>query len=114
MHRYLVALFVALALLLPAPAEAHRRRASAPVVEPTDERLDALARCESGGDASKNTGNGFYGAFQFHPRTWRSMPERAGWPHTHTYEEQRDSARALVLRSGWRPFPGCSRRLGFR
>ncbi|MEY9937946.1 transglycosylase family protein [Streptacidiphilus sp. MAP5-3] len=31
---------------------------------------DAVAQCESGGDWSINTGNGFYGGLQFTPSTW--------------------------------------------
>src|SRR3954454_1865374 len=48
----------------------HRRRhvqrstASAP--------LQAIAACESGGNPSANTGNGFYGKYQFTMQTWQS------------------------------------------
>ena len=31
---------------------------------------DAVAMCESGGNWSANTGNGFYGGLQFAPGTW--------------------------------------------
>jgi nucleoid-associated protein YgaU len=31
---------------------------------------DAVAQCESGGDWSINTGNGYYGGLQFSPGTW--------------------------------------------
>lgn len=31
---------------------------------------DAVAECESGGNWSANTGNGFYGGLQFKPSTW--------------------------------------------
>ncbi|MDT5317887.1 MAG: hypothetical protein QOD88_409, partial [Mycobacterium sp.] len=31
---------------------------------------DAMAQCESGGNWSANTGNGFYGGLQFTPATW--------------------------------------------
>ncbi len=117
MHRYLIALFVALALLLPGPVDAHRRRSSrAPTMAPTPDRLAALAQCESGGNPRAVSHSGrYFGLYQFSLPTWRSMPERGGWPHTHTVEEQTDSARQLVLRTGWRSqFPSCSRRLGFR
>ena len=33
---------------------------------------DAIAQCESGGNWSTNTGNGFYGGLQFKPATWAS------------------------------------------
>lgn len=121
--RFVVSVLSALVLLTTTavPADAHRRRQSrrsppAVAVAPTDENLGRLAMCESRINPTTNTGNGYYGAYQFSLRTWRSMPGRAGtWPHHFTYEEQRESARALVLRAGWRSqFPGCSRRLGFR
>src|SRR5664280_537611 len=34
---------------------------------------DAVAQCESGGNASVNTGNGFYGAYQFDLQTWQGL-----------------------------------------
>ena len=33
---------------------------------------DAIAQCESGGNWSTNTGNGYYGGLQFSPATWAS------------------------------------------
>ena len=33
---------------------------------------DAIAQCESGGDWSANTGNGYWGGLQFAPETWSS------------------------------------------
>lgn len=120
--RFVVSFLSALVILtmIAAPAEAHRRRSSnrrppAVRVAPTDANLDRLAQCESHGNPSAVSRSGKYrGAFQFSLATWRSMPRRAGDPATHTYEEQRDSARDLVNRSGWGQFPACSRKLGFR
>ncbi|MEA2826992.1 MAG: resuscitation-promoting factor RpfA, partial [Actinomycetota bacterium] len=40
----------------------------------------ALADCESGGDYSINTGNGYYGAYQFSLSTWQSLGYE-GYPH---------------------------------
>src|SRR5919107_2910545 len=34
---------------------------------------DRLAQCESGGNWSINTGNGFYGGLQFSRGTWRAF-----------------------------------------
>lgn len=36
----------------------------------TEEWLRALRECEAGGDYTTNTGNGFYGAYQFMDSTW--------------------------------------------
>ena len=72
-----------------------------------------LALCESGGNAAANTGNGFYGAFQFMASTWRSVGG-TGLPHQHSYEVQRSFAQKLQARSGWGQWPHCSRKLGLR
>ena len=37
-----------------------------------DTNWDAIAQCESGGNWSINTGNGFNGGLQFTPSTWRA------------------------------------------
>ena len=47
---------------------------------------DAIAHCESSGNWSINTGNGFYGGLQFLPATWREhggvgSPEKAPREH---------------------------------
>ena len=34
---------------------------------------DAIAQCESGGNWSINTGNGFYGGLQFQQSTWQEF-----------------------------------------
>ncbi|WP_242424920.1 transglycosylase family protein, partial [Frankia sp. EI5c] len=33
---------------------------------------EGLRQCESGGNYTANTGNGYHGAYQFSPTTWRS------------------------------------------
>ena len=72
-----------------------------------------LRQCESGGRYTASTGNGFYGAYQFHPRTWRGLGY-AGLPHQAPPEVQDEAARKLQARSGWGQWPACSRRLGLR
>ena len=72
-----------------------------------------LRACESGGRYTTNTGNGFYGAYQFHPRTWRTLGY-AGLPHEAAPEMQDEAARRLQARSGWGQWPVCSRRIGAR
>lgn len=72
---------------------------------------EALGQCESGNNPQKNTGNGFYGAFQFLPSTWRSLGER-GLPHQVSYATQLAAAKRLQARSGWGQWPACARRLG--
>src|SRR5690606_36407752 len=41
---------------------------------------DWIAKCESGGNWSINTGNGYYGGLQFSLATWRSVGG-PGYPH---------------------------------
>lgn len=85
-------------------------------VYPTDELLYALAGCETGGRYDNpNTGNGYFGFFQFDLGTWREVGG-TGYPHEHPYEVQRDLARALILKpdGGWGRFPHCSRAIGAR
>jgi hypothetical protein len=72
-----------------------------------------LRNCESGGRYDRNSGNGFYGAYQFHPRTWRSLGY-PGLPHQAPPEMQDEAARRLQARSGWGQWPACSRRIGVR
>lgn len=72
----------------------------------------ALAGCESG-HTNANTGNSYYGYFQFLPSTWRSVGG-TGLPTDHSYAEQRHRAIILQQRSGWSQWPACTRRLGLR
>lgn len=80
---------------------------------PGGDILDALGRCESGGNPNLNTGNGYFGAFQFLPSTWRSLGY-SGLPTDHSYATQKEAAGRLIARSGWGQFPGCARKLGMR
>ena len=72
-----------------------------------------LRRCESGNRYDVNTGNGFYGAYQFHPRTWRGLGY-PGLPHQAPPHVQDEAAQRLQARSGWGQWPVCSRRIGAR
>lgn len=71
-----------------------------------------LADCESS-MTNANTGNGYYGYFQFSPTTWRGLGYE-GMPTDHSYTTQRQAAIDLQARSGWGQWPGCSRQLGLR
>lgn len=81
---------------------------------PTPEQLAELRQCESGGNYQANTGNGYYGAYQFLPSTWRSMNTGYDMPHTAPPEVQDDAAYRLIVRSGWGQFPACARKMGMR
>jgi resuscitation-promoting factor RpfB len=74
---------------------------------------DRLAECESNGNWSINTGNGFYGGLQFMAQTWRSVGG-SGLPHEASRAEQIKRGKILQERSGWGQWPACSRKLGLR
>lgn len=79
----------------------------------TGDAWSRLANCESGGNPSTNTGNGYYGAYQFSASTWSSVGG-SGLPHQASYEEQTARAQMLQARSGWGQWPSCSSQLGLR
>jgi hypothetical protein len=101
----------------PRRGRTYRFRASRSGVRPLvalgDDVWARLRSCESGGRYAINTGNGFYGAYQFHPRTWRNLGF-PGLPHQAAPEMQDEAARKLQARSGWGQWPVCSRRIGAR
>lgn len=71
-----------------------------------------LAQCESGGNYQINTGNGYYGAFQFDARTWHGLGY-SGLPHEASPATQNEAAYKLYnSRGGWSAWPACSRKLG--
>lgn len=71
----------------------------------------ALAQCESGGNPATNTGNGFYGLYQFTASTWQAMGG-SGLPSDASAAEQTARAQALQAQSGWGQWPGCAAKLG--
>ncbi|PPK97959.1 LysM domain-containing protein [Kineococcus xinjiangensis] len=77
---------------------------------------DRLAQCESGGRWNINTGNGYSGGLQFHPRTWSGFGGGQFAPRAHqaTREQQIVVAERVLARQGWRAWPACSRKLGLR
>jgi hypothetical protein len=74
---------------------------------------DDLARCESGGNWSINTGNGYYGGLQFSLSSWRAVGG-SGYPHRATKAEQINRGERLQAKQGWGAWPACSRKLGLR
>ncbi|WP_454859961.1 transglycosylase family protein [Promicromonospora soli] len=104
----------------PAPQEAVEP-VSLGAVEPEPEPDDgaavtgdvwaALAKCESGGDPTTNTGNGYYGLYQFSLPTWEAMGG-SGLPSDASAAEQTMRAQALQQQSGWGQWPACAASLG--
>lgn len=75
---------------------------------------DRLARCESGGNWSINTGNGYYGGLQFSGGTWRAYGggRYASTANHASRGEQIAIAEGVLDAQGWGAWPSCSRRLG--
>ena len=72
---------------------------------------DALAQCESGGNWSINTGNGYYGGLQFSMSTWQANGG-VGNPADASREEQIRVAENVLATQGWGAWPTCSAQIG--
>ena len=77
---------------------------------------DAIAACESGGNWSINTGNGYHGGLQFNPGTWAAYGGTAFAPTADlaTREQQIAIAERTQAAQGWGAWPACTARLGLR
>ena len=70
---------------------------------------DAIAQCESGGNWSINTGNGFSGGLQFTASTWRANGG-SGSAANASREEQMRVAENVLHSQGIGAWPVCGRR----
>ena len=70
-----------------------------------------LRECESGDNYQTDTGNGFYGAYQFAGSTWSGLG-LSGLASQAPYWEQDEAAQRLQAQYGWSPWPACSAALG--
>jgi uncharacterized protein YabE (DUF348 family) len=80
---------------------------------PSGSVWDKLAQCESGGNWSINTGNGYYGGLQFSLSTWRAYGG-SGMPNKASREQQIAIAKKIQADAGWGAWPACSSKLGLR
>jgi hypothetical protein len=88
-----------------------------PAPEPAVGLWDALAQCESGGNWSANTGNGFYGGIQFDYDSWLKAGggKYARTANKATRAQQIEIGKIWLSRTSWaHSWPACSRRLGLR
>jgi uncharacterized protein YabE (DUF348 family) len=74
---------------------------------------DRIAKCESGGNWSINTGNGFYGGLQFTLSTWRANGG-SGMPNHASRAQQIAVAKKVQASQGWGAWPACTSKLGLR
>jgi hypothetical protein len=70
--------------------------------------LQAIAACESGGNPTTDTGNGFYGKYQFTQETWQAVGG-SGNPAAASESEQDRRAAALYAQAGAGQWPVCGR-----
>ena len=70
-----------------------------------------LRQCESGDNYQANTGNGYYGAYQFSQQTWSNLGY-PGRPDLEPPSMQDQAAMQLQQQSGWGQWPACSAALG--
>ncbi len=78
----------------------------------TDAQITALGSCEAGMDPAKNTGNGYYGAFQFSAGTWNSMGTGYERADLAPIDVQKAAVQRLVARSSiYTQFPGCAQKM---
>lgn len=103
-------------LALAGTANAAPSTPTAPAAAPTavsNSVWDKLAECESGGDWSTDTGNGFSGGLQFTPSTWKAFGGE-GSPENASRSEQIAVAKRVLAEQGWSAWPACSSKLGLR
>jgi hypothetical protein len=82
-----------------------RRQNGASTASPA---LEAIAACESGGNPSTDTGNGFYGKYQFTQETWQAVGG-TGNPAAASEAEQDRRAAQLYATAGPGQWPVCGR-----
>ena len=106
----------------PAPAATSAPVATpTPAVEPTavqTDGWDALRHCESSGNYAINTGNGFYGAYQFTIGTWNAVADIIDptWVGTRpdlaspaVQDQMAYALRHTIAWGGWQHWPVCGR-----
>lgn len=73
--------------------------------------LGRLRSCE--GSYTSNTGNGYYGAYQFDVRTWNNF---GGYPNAAAAPPivQDQKAWETYQRRGWQPWPTCKNKMGLQ
>ncbi|MFJ3216291.1 transglycosylase family protein [Kitasatospora sp. NPDC086801] len=80
----------------------------------TTSSWDSVAQCESGGNWSTSTGNGFSGGLQFTPSTWKAYGGTAYAPQAHqaSKAQQITVAEKVLASQGPGAWPVCSQKAG--
>ncbi|MFI1884561.1 transglycosylase family protein [Streptomyces jumonjinensis] len=87
---------------------------AAPAQAASLDTWEKVAQCESGGNWSINTGNGYYGGLQFSLQTWRAFDghQYAAYPHQATKKQQILTAEKVLAVQGEGAWPTCGPRHG--
>lgn len=85
-----------------------RVRVAVPVAPATGDAWYRLRLCESGNTYTRNSGNGYYGAYQYSLSTWNGYGGYAR-PDLAPAEVQDAKAQADFAVRGWSPWPACGR-----
>lgn len=75
---------------------------------------DTIAQCESGGNWSTNTGNGYSGGLQFAPGTWAKYGDGSASAAGASKAAQIAAAEKVLAAQGWGAWPSCSAKAGLR
>jgi len=86
-------------------------RPAPPTRATSDDVWARLRQCESGGDYAEDSGNGYYGAYQFSLSTWHALGY-AGLPSDASAQTQDEAASQLQADRGWDQWPSCASQLG--
>jgi len=75
----------------------------------TPEQIQFLGSCEAGMNPTRNSGNGYYGAFQFSAGTWNAMNTGYARADLAPLDVQIQAVQQLLSRSSiFGQFPGCA------
>lgn len=78
----------------------------------SEAQITFLGNCEAGMNPTRNSGNGYYGAFQFSYGTWKRMNTGYERADLAPLDVQKDAVQRLVQRSSiYHQFPGCSAKM---
>lgn len=78
----------------------------------SDAAITYLGNCEAGMDPAKNTGNGYYGAFQFSYGTWQSLNTGYTRADLAPIAVQEAAVKQLLQRSSiYSQFPACAQKM---
>ncbi|MBP6913562.1 MAG: transglycosylase family protein [Candidatus Levybacteria bacterium] len=96
-------------------SEAQITPTPSPKIEPvnsSDNKIwEKLAQCETHGNWSADTGNGYYGGLQFNMSSWQGTGG-SGNPAQASKDEQIVRGKILQEKRGWGPWNACAKKLG--